>query len=69
MTALEHTAPASNYRDASRYEAERKAVFGRSWLFMGHQSDLAREGDVVVLRTPGGVENIELVAVRYIALE
>jgi transcription elongation factor GreB len=29
----------------------------------------AREGDVVALRTPGGVENIELVAVRYVALE
>ena len=47
MVELQTTAATSAYRDASRYEAERRAVFGRSWLFMGHQSELAREGDVV----------------------
>ena len=29
----------------------------------------AREGDTVTLRTPGGVESIEIVEVRYVALE
>ena len=29
----------------------------------------AREGDTVTLRTPGGVEELEVVEVRYEALE
>jgi len=28
----------------------------------------AREGDTVTLRTPGGVEDIDIVAVRYVPL-
>jgi choline monooxygenase len=47
------TAPASVYRDASRYEVERRAIFARSWLFMGHESELAREGDVVTATVAG----------------
>ena len=50
---LQTTTPASAYRDALRYEAERKAVFGRSWLFMAHTSELAREGDVVAATVAG----------------
>jgi len=60
------TAPAAVYRDPSRYAEERRAVFGRSWLFMGHESELQREGDVVaqtiagypliVVRTGGGLK-------------
>ena len=53
MTYLQLTAPASVYRDAARYEAERRTVFGRSWLFMGHQSELAREGDIVAATIAG----------------
>ena len=44
---LQVTAPASFYRDAARYAAERRSIFGRSWLFMAHISELQREGDVV----------------------
>lgn len=44
---LQVTAPASFYRDAARYTAERRSIFGRSWLFMAHVSELQREGDVV----------------------
>lgn len=44
---LQVTAPASIYRDAKRYETERKEIFGRSWLFMAHESELKVEGDVI----------------------
>ncbi len=54
------SAPASSYRDAARYESERRLVFGRSWLFMGHVSELAREGDVVAATIAG----FPLLAVR-----
>ena len=63
MTA---TASASTYRDPARFAAERARVFGRSWLFMGHSSELAREGDVltatiagyplIVVRTASGLK-------------
>ncbi len=66
MSQLTATAAASVYRDPARYAAERKAVFGRAWLFMGHQSELQRDGDVLtatiagypllVVRTPGGLK-------------
>lgn len=69
MTAqptLQVTAPASVYRDANRYALERKAIFGRSWLFMAHESELKAEGDVVsatiagypllVVRTADGIK-------------
>jgi choline monooxygenase len=66
MTQLQRTAAASLYRDPDRFAAERAGVFARSWLFMGHQSELAREGDVltatlagyplVVVRTPSGLK-------------
>jgi choline monooxygenase len=46
-TALQTTAPASFYRDPSRYAAERRSIFGRSWLFMAHVSELQSEGDAV----------------------
>ncbi|MCE9523405.1 MAG: aromatic ring-hydroxylating dioxygenase subunit alpha [Alphaproteobacteria bacterium] len=53
MAQLQVTAAASSYRDASRYENERKGVFGRSWLFMAHVSELAHEGDVVTATIAG----------------
>lgn len=50
---VQATAPASVYRDPARYDAERKAVFGRSWLFMGHESELRNDGDVVAATIAG----------------
>ena len=29
----------------------------------------AREGDTVIVRTPGGIEELDVVAVRYVALD
>jgi hypothetical protein len=34
------TLPASWYSDRDRYEQERRAVFGREWLFAGFASSL-----------------------------
>jgi choline monooxygenase len=45
LTAL--TAPAAVYVDPARYASERTNIFGRSWLFMAHESELARQGDAV----------------------
>jgi choline monooxygenase len=53
VTQLQFTAPASVYRDHERFQAERTGVFGRSWLFMGHQSELALEGDVLTATIAG----------------
>jgi choline monooxygenase len=66
MTQLQRTADVSFYRDPARFAAERKSVFARSWLFMGHQSELSLEGDVltatlagyplIVVRGPSGIK-------------
>ena len=53
MTQAQITAPASVYRDPARFNAERQGVFGRSWLFMGHASELPNEGDVVAATIAG----------------
>jgi choline monooxygenase len=53
MMEAQATAPASVYRDAARYEAERQRVFARSWLFMGHECELQREGDVLTATIAG----------------
>ena len=50
---LQRTADASLYRDPARFAAERTGVFARSWLFMGRQSELAREGDVLTATIAG----------------
>ena len=51
--SLRATAPAALYRDGARYQAERKAIFGRSWLFMAHESELQAEGDAVAATIAG----------------
>ena len=51
--AAQTTASASVYRDAARYDDERRHLFGRSWLFMGHVSELARDGDVIAAMIAG----------------
>ena len=50
---LTATAHAFTYRDPARYEAERTRVFGRSWAFMGHLSELRQEGDVLTATIAG----------------
>jgi choline monooxygenase len=38
------TLPARWYRDPAVFEAERRAVFGRTWQLFGHESELAEPG-------------------------
>ncbi len=39
------TLPAALYRDdPARWEAERRAIFARSWQFFGHESQLGEPG-------------------------
>jgi choline monooxygenase len=47
------TLPAALYRDPAVYENERRAVFGHSWLFLGHESQLANTGDYIALTVAG----------------
>jgi choline monooxygenase len=59
------TLPSSLYRDAAVYQDERRKIFGRSWLFLGHESQLAEAGayiattlagfPLIALRGKGGV--------------
>jgi choline monooxygenase len=53
MTKLHLTPPAAVYRDPETYEDERKLVFGRSWQFIGHTSELAQPGDVIAATIAG----------------
>ena len=40
-----------------------------SWISpVARALNKAREGDVVTLRTPGGLEELEILEVRYVAL-
>lgn len=45
--------PRSYYRDHSVYEHELDRIFGRSWLFVGHESEIPEPGDYVT-RQMGG---------------
>jgi len=47
MTAAPETLAAALYRDAQTYARERERVFARSWLLLGHESQLAEPGAVV----------------------
>ncbi len=47
------TLPAVLYRDPMVYETERRNVFGHSWLFLGHESQLANTGDYIALTIAG----------------
>jgi phenylpropionate dioxygenase-like ring-hydroxylating dioxygenase large terminal subunit len=42
--------PAHIYNDAEIYAAERARVFGRTWVFLAHESEIPRPGDYVVRR-------------------
>jgi choline monooxygenase len=47
------TPPAQVYRDPETYEDERKLVFGRSWQFIGHTSEVTQTGDVIAATIAG----------------
>ena len=42
--------PARIYNDRAVFELERERVFGRAWMFVAHESEIARPGDYVVRR-------------------
>ncbi|MBO0877024.1 MAG: Rieske 2Fe-2S domain-containing protein, partial [Pseudonocardia sp.] len=42
--------PAHIYHDEEIFRLERDRVFGRSWLFVAHESEVPRPGDYVVRR-------------------
>ncbi len=61
MTRSEaETLPSSLYRDATVYQDERRKLFARSWLFLGHESQLAEPGGYIATTLAG----FPLIAVR-----
>ena len=50
---VELTLPASWYVDVSVWGRERRAVFGREWLFVGHGQGLSEPGDYVACDIAG----------------
>src|SRR4051794_41148448 len=38
------------YTDAEVFEAELARLFGRAWLYVGHESQVARGGDFIITR-------------------
>jgi len=51
--SLTRTLPASWYVDPSRYDAERRAIFGREWQLAGPVSAVAEPGDVLAVEAAG----------------
>lgn len=47
------TLPAALYRDPSRYETERRRIFGRSWQLAAHESQFEASGDFSALTVAG----------------
>lgn len=47
------TLPASWYSDAAVYENERRAIFGREWLYAGHDRTLREPGDFLATDVAG----------------
>ncbi len=41
------------YWDPRVFEVERERIFGRTWQFVGHESDLAKPGDFITARVAG----------------
>jgi len=47
------TLPARLYSDREIYEAERRSIFGKTWLLIAHQSQLATQGEYVATVAAG----------------
>ena len=45
--------PAAWYCDPAVYEAERKAIFARTWQFIGPEAEFARAGDYRAVQIAG----------------
>jgi choline monooxygenase len=52
-TASRATMPVSFYADPEVFARERKSIFSRSWLFLGHESQLAKSGAVLAATIAG----------------
>src|SRR5581483_6138497 len=39
------TLPSKVFNDAGVHELERERVFGRTWVFLGHESEIEKPGD------------------------
>ncbi|MDI1282512.1 aromatic ring-hydroxylating dioxygenase subunit alpha [Brevundimonas sp.] len=57
---MKTTLPAHFYGDPDAWARERKEVFGRAWLFIGHEAEAAAPGDWIA----GDVAGYRLLAVR-----
>ena len=53
MTNAQDTLAAALYSDPTVYEAERKAIFAKSWQLLAHDSQLAAPGDYVAATFAG----------------
>jgi phenylpropionate dioxygenase-like ring-hydroxylating dioxygenase large terminal subunit len=42
--------PAHIYNDRTLFELEKERIFGRTWIFVGHESEIPEPGDYVVRR-------------------
>jgi phenylpropionate dioxygenase-like ring-hydroxylating dioxygenase large terminal subunit len=42
--------PAHIYNDEEIFRLERERLFGRAWIFVGHESEVPQPGDYVVRR-------------------
>ena len=49
----DHALPGALYRDAEVYETEIRRIFLRSWLYVGHQSQIPERGDYLLFEIAG----------------
>ncbi len=57
---MQQTLPAHLYTDPTAWPRERQAVFGRAWLFLGHQAEAPKPGDWIA----SDIAGFRLVMVR-----
>lgn len=51
--SLATTLPATTYADSNHWRREREAIFGQSWLCVGHSLELPEPGDVALFDVSG----------------